>query len=287
MPPAAGVLRLPLPAAFLGLLFALFLCGPSTAAAAEPAARSELPLRDMRLTLQARRTLAEDDELGVYSLGVDVQDGMARVWGSVHTEELAWRVVDKLRRVAGVTQVRSEVTIVSEKDLPLPSRPAKPPQVDPLAPARSPMPPGTLTGLSEKRSAAPGQTVSSSSAESSPPLREAVEMLRPIPAVRSPDSASGPQASLLAPAALGESDQLAVAVKQLIADARFRRLQCEIQGRTVTLRGSVTRGQALQELAQAVSRLPGVEHVILGSVQLAPTPAGSGGVPSSGLRIED
>lgn len=73
--------------------------------------------RDGRLTLLARQTLFADADLAVCNLGVSVQDGVATLIGSVSSPELATRAVDRVRRVAGLREVRSELRVVVQGDL--------------------------------------------------------------------------------------------------------------------------------------------------------------------------
>ena len=82
------------------LLFLAPCCLPlalplGTVAADPPPMRSqsgaerELLTRDLRLTMSARKALQEDKELASCSIGVNVREGVAELWGRVPTEILA------------------------------------------------------------------------------------------------------------------------------------------------------------------------------------------------------
>ncbi len=62
------------------------------------------------------------------------------------------------------------------------------------------------------------------------------------------------------------NDLIAAAQKLRDADVRFRELRVDVDGNVVHLRGSVRRWEDAFDLAGAVSRLPGVERVVMGEV---------------------
>jgi osmotically-inducible protein OsmY len=256
---------------------------PAALPAAEPSAGSpkssrESELRDDHLTLLARQVLDADTQLSRFNLGVRMRDGVATVFGAVDAAETAQRALLKVRQVPGVTAVYNLLSINPASQPPLPKD--KPPPPDP----DRTRPPGALTHMSDKP--AVGQPFSTTN-DSKRPLREAVTL---GPPVRSGQPAGGilaPQAGLLAPKPVSEADHLLLEIKRLVdAEARFRRVQVEVNGRAVILSGGVARAADIQQLAQAVARLPGVEQVSLGPVQLSPDPAANDR-PRSGLRIAD
>ncbi|MBY0525693.1 MAG: BON domain-containing protein, partial [Gemmataceae bacterium] len=97
----------------------------------------------------------------------------------------------------------------------------------------------------------------------------------PIPAP-APREDSPPGISLLPPQQIapvtgtpGEAGSLVLAVERLRAnDPRFRAVRVEVQGGLVRLRGHVKRSEELMELAQAISRLAGVERVSVVDVRI-------------------
>ena len=48
-----------------------------------------------------------------------------------------------------------------------------------------------------------------------------------------------------------------------LSDARYHRLQPEVRGAVIYLRGNVFRWEHVYEYAAAISKLPGVERVVL------------------------
>ena len=98
----------------LALLAVLALMAPLVAARAEPprlppAGRSRL--RDLELTVSARRALQQDPSLGPLHVGVLVVDGVATVWGPVPTAADVRRAVKALEAVPGIATVRSELRL--------------------------------------------------------------------------------------------------------------------------------------------------------------------------------
>jgi osmotically-inducible protein OsmY len=74
---------------------------------------------------------------------------------------------------------------------------------------------------------------------------------------------------MLAPRPPTAPPELASAVEALRAkDERFRRVMVEVRQKTVFVRGTVRRWDDVNDFADAVRRLPGVEAVILDSVQV-------------------
>lgn len=256
----------------LGLLFV-----PLRAAAAEsqPAEHSTLPaaelvVRDLRLTVKAREALREDADLAALNLGVSLRGGVATVWGPVPSLALAWRAVQKLQRLPGVSEVRNDTSVVPPEELPPPpgKRPPKP--SDPALWDRAPSVTGSLTGLAAKH----GLTSSPEEGEGPAPPGDTA-----VPAQ--------PAANLLAPVPLDAHQALLGVVQRLLTGSeRHERLRAELRERTVFLRGTVARGEDLQELARTLARVPGVDRVVVDAVQVESRPGGSP-ARRPGLRIED
>jgi hypothetical protein len=105
------------------------------------------------------------------------------------------------------------------------------------------------------------------SAASDSVRRPAAELLRPIARLVSPTPA--PVTPPPAPAV----PDLAEAVERLRrGDERFGRLRAEVQGRAVIVRGTARCGEDVTAFARAVSRVGGVERVVLDQVQVGPGP---------------
>jgi osmotically-inducible protein OsmY len=83
----------------------LALCGQF---AAEPPSQTDV--RDVELTVYARRALLQDDVLGNLNLGVRVEYGVATLWGAAPSREAGARAVQVLKTVRGIYQVRDELS---------------------------------------------------------------------------------------------------------------------------------------------------------------------------------
>ncbi|MBY0231904.1 MAG: BON domain-containing protein, partial [Gemmataceae bacterium] len=84
---------------------------PGSAEAAEPMRPPDGPLamlRDLRLTIQARRALQSDRVLSNLNLGVEVRGGVAVAWGPVPDDAAAQRAVSRLESLPGIVDVRTE-----------------------------------------------------------------------------------------------------------------------------------------------------------------------------------
>ncbi len=224
----------------LPLLAFAVLCFPALLAAAKPqATSSDSTEYDNQLDLRARKVFLEDTELARHNLGVTVRDSTVTVWGVVPSESLARRAEEKLRQIPGVVEVRSDLRIEPPDDpiveflnQPLP-RPGAAEAERQSAPRRRP---GELTGRTADDKTAPS------------PDRPSVVLLKPVP--------------------IAPGGTLVEEVERLRQqDARFGAIKAEIQGRTIYLRGDAGHRQDLQELARRVSRLPGVEQVIVREVR--------------------
>ena len=215
----------------------LFLVASLLEAAETPAAAprpADNGANDCRLTLRARQALFQDETLGRLNLGVSVRAEKGVLWGEVSSLELARRAETCVRQVAGILEVRNELRVVRPDD------PAK----------------EFLTRLPPKRSA---------------PLPGRVSMLhRPAGALTS--QGEDPGIALLPPIAVATPSKPDGALQSAVAklqraDPRFHGLLPQIDGGVVRLRGTITRHEDLMELAQMISRIPGVERVILQDVK--------------------
>jgi osmotically-inducible protein OsmY len=245
------------------------------ARAAEPAPSAKLgkpsaaATRDLQLTVQARRILAQDAQLGPLNLGVNVQDGVATLWGLVPSAKLASRAIDQLKTMSSLEQVRSELSIE-----PLPDLIAG--RLTPLPPAH--FGPGENPTVGHKPSGelmprtpdhVPLPVSPSSQPRSEWPLGAGVSLLPPVAGERA--ATPPPQktsAKLLPPQA---EPSLTKTVDRLRrADDRYKHIDVRIDGGVVTLGGAAYRQADLDDLALAVSQLPGVERVVVEKARTAP-----------------
>lgn len=209
---------------------------------------------DVGLTLRVRQALASDTMLATLQLGVSVRDRVVTLWGTVPNAELGRRVEASLRDVPGVQGVRNELREPPKNDLVngppsvLYARPRIPADSWSAAPAPAPAP----ARLPSTAQAQPVAKVSPAVAGRS------VSILSP--AVEENALPSAPQSTV--------TDRLAEAVDALRKGSdRYRRMQTEIRGDTVFLRGVVSRWEDVFELARSIGRLPGVERVVLDNIR--------------------
>jgi BON domain len=273
---------------------------PPNLSAADPEAVS----RDAMLTLKARKALRQEETLAPLNLGVRVRGGAATLWGRVPSESLAAKAVEQVRQVPGISAVRSELAVVPrDGDLPdvIPAPPAVPPAYVPPDPEKAPPPSASLAGRAAGHGPAPGQPLAggNSAPEAggpAAPLRSAISVMPPVAMPRPPPASAAGPVLLLPPVASGASPadssgasspeagkaaespshlaELSAAVERLRqSDPRFRGVRPEIRERTVYLRGTVARAADVMDLATAVSRLPGVERVVVGTSEAAPSPS--------------
>lgn len=205
-----------------------------------PTPAEETSLRDCRLTVRARQALVQDDALATLNLGVSVRGGTAALWGKVPSATLARRAEDKLRKVSGIVEVRSELQVEAADDpvhefLRHPGNPALEALLPPVR--RSP---AHLTSRWDDTDA--GASV----------VPPSIVLMAPV------------QEAGAAPEKLSEAVE---GLRQ--ADARFQELRFDVRGGIVRLFGVVQRGGDAMEFAQTIAKVPGVERVVIGDVRTA------------------
>jgi hypothetical protein len=235
-------------------LLALGLAGPAwSAEAGLPPPEALAMIRDMRLTVHARRVLSEDERLRPYNLSVKVHDGVATLWGPVPSDEDGRRALRLVGEVRGVLWVRSEL-YVSDEIRPRPQPREGPTRVQAALPDPE-------TGALNTLTARPPAELPAAAPESGPgdglqpmskaPTVQPVRLLAPVPI----EGAGQPAA---APATL------AAAVEQVWrGQERFRPIRVEVRGQTVVVRGGQARGEDVMALAQALRRVAGVAQVLV------------------------
>ncbi len=78
------------------------------------------PGRDFLQTIQARKALLDDPQLARLNLGIQVQAGVAKLWGPVPTLELSQRAEQKLRSLIELLDVRNDLIVTDEDMVPTP-----------------------------------------------------------------------------------------------------------------------------------------------------------------------
>lgn len=216
---------------------------------AAPGAADDAALRDCRLAVRARQALFQDDALAPLNLGVSVRAGVAVVWGKVPSAGLGRRAEDKIRKIPGIVAVRNELHVEAADNpvaefLRSSSAIGQRPALESLLtqPRQSP---AHLTSRWDDR-----QTAASSIA--TPEIAApSITLLAPVPQQQ--------------PTATADLFQAVERLRQ--ADARFRDLEFDLRGGIVRLYGAVQHGADAMELAQAISKLPGAERVVIGDVR--------------------
>jgi hypothetical protein len=268
-----------------GLL--LWAAAAQPAAPPAPEASSAQGTADVELAIRAHRAILKDGTLAAVNLGVSVHDGVATVWGPVTSAEQARQLLEKVRRVPGIRDVRSELSIVP-RDGDAPAAPTPVPAGGPLpsepaAVSKLPLSPGALTGRPSDNESAPAVTsvsllpptaAAGPSADTSRPPPASLGMPVPLPP-GTPAASPGAAHSDATHAARAAPPDLPAALDGLRrGDERFRGIQWHVREGIVTLGGTVCRGEDLMAFAQAVSRLPGVERVVLGQARVDPLAGG-------------
>ncbi len=222
--------------------------------------------KDVELETRILRTLRQDGELGPLNLGVHVRGGVAKLSGPVPTAELKQRAIRILRHVDGVLTVsagdlyisssakgRKRVAIVIQDDLPTQTRAASPPV------------PGGGNGIAAQADSpllAPQKSVHQAAG---PGTERQVTLL--APEMIAPPG-HGPEPARLTgnPRSASPGASLAAAIEQLRRrEIRYQQIRARVQGTTVYILPGETAGEDAMTFAQAVRRLPGVQHVILDS----------------------
>lgn len=216
----------------LGLGLGLWAC-------AGRARGDEMDIRDLQHEVIAYKALQDDPLLAQLNLLVRVRKRVATVTGVVPSRELALRAVACLKKLPEIGEVRSTIRVAGESMAATVAQAQSPPKIEP--------PPVVVW-----------QPVPTPSVALSPPTN-------PIGAVSRPKEA---------PRQLPEPPDTAAitsAVKNLmVGEERFRRLRFEVRQNKVYLSGVVYQWADLHEVSRAITRIPGVEAVVLQDVHAEP-----------------
>jgi hypothetical protein len=222
-----------------GLLLCAAPLGAVEAPPPRPPASALGLIRDMRLTVLARRAFQADRELARLNLGVKVRDGVATVWGSVPSTEAARLVVARLESIDGIDQVRSEV-VVRVHDRPLVPEVGIPTRVPARIQVAKPVVPAPPSDLAARPGDLPELKSLPLPGPPPKPKRDMVVASRPTqPALR----------------------VLVERVRQ--SDRRFSGIPVEVQGNVVVVTRSGSNEEDAAALAQALRRVRGVAEVVL------------------------
>lgn len=249
------------------------------AADPQPSARLGKPspgaTRDLQLTVEARRALARDPDLGPLNVGVNVRDGVATLWGPIPSDKLAARAIERVKTISALDRVRNELSVEPVLDLVAGTPSALPPAV--FAPVedaalRGRKPAGELLPRTLEHTPLPLRPSSDTRAverNSEASSGAGAALLPPVVGERptaSPAQETG--AKLLPPRAEPSLGKVIDRLRR--SDDRYKHIEARIDGGIVTLSGAAYRQADMDDLANAVSQLPGVERVILEKARTAP-----------------
>jgi hypothetical protein len=226
---------------------------------------SPQPLKDIEIETKIRRALRQDAQLRALNLGVHISGGVANLSGPVPAAELKQRAINIVQRVDGVLVVSGKdlyistsepggrpLVVVIQDDRPTQTRSASP---------GSPSPGG--------RWRMEGGGSNSSSTASRQIALQAPETAAPVAPTSSPMLGQGRMGGtrLTAnPHPASPAVSISLALEQLRRrETRYQQIGARVQGTTVFVFPGDATSEDAMTFAQAIRRLPGVEHVILSS----------------------
>lgn len=219
--------------------------------------------KDIETEAMVLRALRKDAQLGPLNLGVHVMGGTAKLSGPVPTAELKQRAIAIVQHVDGVLLVTARDLYVSPSDQGR-KRLSVLIQNDPPTKTRAASPPLPSSGIGE-RPAASVWSISPPPAGAGQPPRNAIALQ--VPEKAAPPARAGETARLTGnphPAAPVVSP--AAAVENLRqSNVRYQRIRVRVQDAAVYVLPGDSAGEDAMMFAQAVRRLPGVQHVIVSS----------------------
>jgi hypothetical protein len=216
--------------------------------------------KDLAAAIQVKKALAHDEQLAPRKLNlyVKVTSGIARLSGPVPSEEVRKRVIQVVAQVPGVLQIQSADLYLAKpqekpKPLVLPAEPEKPTRTQSASPNPASAALGTLTGREPAASAPPRITLMAPEALPTAPPKPEPAVLTTQPRTPSPTTS------------------LSAAIESLRrGDNRFRTIRTEVQSGIVRIFADDTNGENVMAFAQALTRLPGVERVVVQNASSAP-----------------
>lgn len=250
------------------LILSLLLLAPAAAPAADqPAgpflfASSNRRENDLEIETKVRRALRNDAQLRPLNLNVHVAGGTAQLSGPVPSQQLKQRAIALVAHVEGVLKVTAQdlylssaaegskqMSVLVTDDQPIQTRSASPHSLShgtvPLAQT------DTSSDVRPDRT----EPVSSSG--------QRVTLLAPEPAPR-PRRVPDPARLTANPRPVSTTVSMTAALEQLRQrDSRFQQIRTQIQGATVNIFSGETPVEDAMMFAQAVRRLPGVQHVVV------------------------
>lgn len=251
--------------AFLALILLLATQSQAADKPAGPAPVASSPARltdDLQVGTKVREALVKDAELSRLNLSVHVSGGTASLSGPVPSLDLKQRAIRIVKRVEGVYMVRGDGLYVSPS-----VRRTKPSLVllddDRPTQTRSASPGATQMNTTSAPLPDPSSRSPAMDSNSSPD--RGVTLLAPE-AVASPLRTREPACLTANPRPASAVAALAPAVENLRrSKPRFQQIRILVRDSTVYIYPGNTSGEDVMAFAQAVRRLEGVQHVIVGS----------------------
>jgi osmotically-inducible protein OsmY len=219
---------------------------------------SEQKDADARQKLYVRRVLNDDPTLAPYTsdVWVEVQGTTVILSGKVPSAVHKQRAVFLTGQVKGIAEVRSDgLEVVARDGIPdLPS-----PFIEGVPPR------GALAGNHKD-----GHTAQEPKKAALPEIDPGSASSQPSVNLLAPIHVSGqkePIVEILPPRPLPQPTDLSSAVEALRRkEDRFRRLKVEVRQKTIFVSGTVSRWPDVNDLTNAIRRLPGVDTVIVDNV---------------------
>jgi len=225
--------------------------------------------RDLATEVHVRAALKEDEQLRAVNLRIKVTSGIAQLSGPVSSAELRRRVVRIVEQIPGVLRVQSAELYIAKtrrpvKPLPLPLEGDKPTQTRSASPGPLSSAVGTLTGRDPLSPAPANPSPGTASAPQS------VTLLAPE-AVATPPRGTEPSRLTANPRPPAAAASLSASLERLRqSDSRFRKIRTEVHGTTVRILAGEIPGEHVMAFARAITRLPGVERVVVREAPSSP-----------------
>lgn len=204
----------------------------------------EIPIEHMRellLTIEVRKTLFDDPELGPLNLGVKVNGRVATLWGPVPSMEIKRHAEQTLRKFPYISEVRNQLHVPLD-ELPM------------MSPAQI----GKNSWLKNNSQHREPRTSGSLAAQTTPVLVQ--EEHRSVHLTLSPE--------VEVPRQRATDVDSPEAVRRMVLELqggnnRYQGIGVRVLARDVFLTAEPGRSAQMYELAQTISRLPGVAQVVV------------------------
>jgi osmotically-inducible protein OsmY len=223
-------------------------------------------MKDIEIETKIRRALRQDAQLRPLNLGVQMSGGVASLSGPVPTAELKQRAIAIAQRIDGVLAVSGKGLYISTSDqssqrLAVVIQDERPIQTRSASPG-SPSPSGGWM--------AEGAGSNSPSRGSQPIALQAPQKASPaapvLPSPKLEEERTGGTRLTANPHPASPTVSISLALEQLRRrETRYQQIRTRVQDTTVFVFPGEATSEDAMTFAQAVRRLPGVQHVILSS----------------------